>query len=199
MNRVTSIDSRSHPSVEILPEVKKMVDGVPLQVVVAAFRSADGASQALRQLKVIDRTVLGVREAAVLVRDDENKLEIKESHHVAKGAVIGGVVGGVLGLIAGPVGWVAAGGAAVGALANRLRDSGFPDARLREIGEGLKPGTSALVVVVEQRWVRELEEELQAEAADVVTEALRAEVAAQLDEAAGGTDAPGASTPSPGS
>jgi uncharacterized membrane protein len=102
----------------------------------------------------------------------------------SRGAVVGGVTGAVVGLIAGPVGWVVVGGAAVGALANRLRDSGFPDARLKQIGEGLTPGTSALIAIVEHRWVLDVEQQLRAEAADIATEAVRAEVAAQLEEPA---------------
>src|SRR2546427_6804642 len=105
-----------------LQEVCEMADEAPLQAVVAAFKTPDGASKALRELKSVDKDVLGVREAAVLVRNADNKLEITESHHIAKGAVVGGVVGAVVGLVTGPVGWVAVGGAAVGALANHLRD-----------------------------------------------------------------------------
>jgi len=87
-------------------------------------------------------------------------------------------------LIAGPVGWVTVGGAAVGALAARLRDTGFPDRRLREVGESLKPGTSALIVVVEHRWVLEIEKRLKAAEAQYAVEELKQEVAAQLDEEA---------------
>ncbi|MBO0837894.1 MAG: DUF1269 domain-containing protein [Actinobacteria bacterium] len=158
-----------------------MAEQVPLQAVVAAFKTPDGASRALSQINGVDRDVLHVREAAVLVREQSGRLEIKESHHIARGAVVGGVVGAVVGLVAGPVGWVTVGGAAVGALANRLRDTGFPDARLKQIGQALTPGTSALVAIVEHRWVGELERMLRVAEADVATEAMRAEVAAQLD------------------
>ena len=85
-------------------------------------------------------------------------------------------------MLTGPIGWVTVGGAAVGALAARLRDSGFPDDRLREIGEGLTPGTSALIALVEHRWVTKVQEQLRAAGAKYATEALAADVAAQLDE-----------------
>jgi|SRR5215471_6973514 len=160
-----------------------MSEEIPLQAIVAAFPDEQGASNALSQLKAVDKDLLKVSEAAVLVRDMDGKLEIKESHHVGKGAVLGGVAGAVVGLITGPVGWVAAGGAAVGALAARLRDSGFPDARLREIGDALTPGTSALVAIVEHRWVAQVEERLRAEGARIATEAIQADIADQLEEA----------------
>jgi uncharacterized membrane protein len=163
-----------------------MADRAPLQAVVAAFKTPDGASKALGELKSFDKDILGVKEAAVLVRSADDKLEIKESHHVAKGAVVGGVAGAVVGLIAGPIGWVTVGGAAVGALANRLRDTGFPDQRLKQIGKALTPGTSALVAIVEQRWVLDVERQLRRDAADVATEAIQAHVAAQLEEQSDG-------------
>jgi len=160
-----------------------MAEQAPLQAVVAAFPNEQGATDALKELRGVDKDLLRVKEAAVLVRTADGKLEIKESHHVGKGAVLGGAAGAVVGLIAGPVGWVTIGGAAVGALASRLRDSGFPDDRLRTIGESLKPGTSALITIVEHRWVLEVEQQLRAAGADLATEGIKAEVAAQLEEA----------------
>lgn len=160
-----------------------MQDDAPLQAIVAAFPDESGATRALEELRKIDRELIGVKQAAVLVKDEDGKLAIRESHHVGRGAVLGGAAGAVVGLIAGPVGWVTVGGAAVGALAARLRDTGFPDERLREIGEGLTPGTSALIAIIEHRWVERVEEELRAAGARYATEAVKAEVAAQLDEA----------------
>jgi uncharacterized membrane protein len=160
-----------------------MAEQAPLQAIVAAFPNEQDASDVLKELKGIDRDTMKVKEAAVLVRTADDKLEIKESHHVGRGAVVGGVAGAVVGLITGPIGWVTVGGVAVGALAARLRDSGFPDERLRQIGEGLKPGTSALIAIVEHRWVLDVERQLREAGADLATEAIRADVAAQLEEA----------------
>ena len=160
-----------------------MAEDAPLQAVVAAFPNEQGASRALEELRGADRDLIGVKEAAVLVRGADGKLEIKESHHMGRGAVVGGVAGAVIGLVTGPIGWVTVGGAAVGALAQRLRDTGFPDDRLKEIGEALTPGTSALVAIVEHRWVLKLEEQLRAAGAKYATEVVKADVAAQLEEA----------------
>src|SRR5215467_14930946 len=118
-------------------EVRHLPDEASLQAVVAVFQTPDGASNALQLLKSVWHDVVALKEAAVVVRGDDGKLQIKESHHVALGAVVGAIVGAVVGLIVGPVGPVAAGGAAIGALANRLRDTGFPDERLKRIGEAL--------------------------------------------------------------
>lgn len=159
-----------------------MAEQVPLQAFVAAFEDENGASRALKQLRRTDDDLVGVRQAAVLVRATDGKLEIRESHHTGRGLVIGGAAGAVIGLLTGPVGWAAAGGAALGALAGRLRDAGFPDEKLKRIGDALTPGTSALIAIVELRWVKTLEDQVRAAGSTYATEAVRAEVAAQLEE-----------------
>ncbi len=158
---------------------------VPVEVVLAAFKDEDGAEKALGELKQAKKDrLIGIRNAAVLWKDGDGKLHFKETADMrgGKGAVIGGVIGGVVGLIFPPsILASAAVGAAVGGFSARLHDAGFPDDRLREVGKGLKPNTSALIAVIEDVWVREVEAELQQYGADVVTEAVRADIAAQLD------------------
>jgi uncharacterized membrane protein len=176
---------------------------VPVQVVVAGFNREDGGSQALGRLKAMakEKGLVGIANAAVLSRDQSGELHVQETHDMrtGKGAAIGGTVGAVAGLLVGPVGWAALGGAAIGGLAAKLRDSGFPDERLREIGQALTPGTSALIAVVEHQWVAEAEKQLTEQGADVLTEAVRAEVAAQLDKEAVGAGAPRTGPSNPGS
>src|SRR6185312_6010469 len=158
---------------------------VPVEVLLAAFNDEDGAEKALGQLKQAKKDrLIGIRNAAVLWKDDKGKLHFKETADMrgGKGAVVGGVIGGVVGLIFPPsILASAAVGAAVGGFSAKLHDAGFPDDRLREVGKGLKPNTSALIAVIEDVWVREVEAELKQYGADVVTEAVRADIAAQLD------------------
>jgi uncharacterized membrane protein len=158
---------------------------VPVEVVLAAFNDEDGAEKALGQLKQAKKDrLIGIRNAAVLWKDDKGKLHFKETADMrgGKGAVIGGVIGGVVGLVFPPsILASAAVGAAIGGFSAKLHDAGFPDDRLREVGQGLKPNTSALIAVIEDVWVREVEAELQQYGADVVTEAVRADIASQLE------------------
>src|SRR5690242_11431868 len=158
---------------------------VPVEVVLAAFNDEDGAEKALGQLKQAKKDrLIGIRNAAVLWKDDKGKLHFKETADMrgGKGAVIGGVIGGVVGLVFPPsILASAAVGAAIGGFSAKLHDAGFPDDRLREVGKGLKPNTSALIAVIEDVWVREVEAELRQYGADVVTEAVRADIASQLD------------------
>jgi uncharacterized membrane protein len=95
--------------------------------------------------------------------------------------VYGGVAGAVIGVIAGPVGWAALGGAAIGGLVAELRDSGFKNERLEQWGANLTPGSSAIVAVIEHRWVQEVEKMLRESAKDVLSLAVADEIATQLE------------------
>ena len=129
---------------------------VPVRVVVAAFKDEKAADQALLDLKTAKWAgLIGIQNAAVLRRDQKNKLHIKETGDWGggKGAAAGAVLGGFVGLLAGPVGWLGITGAVIGGLAAKLRDSGFSDERLQTLGEALQPGTSA-IVGGRSRWMR---------------------------------------------
>ncbi len=155
----------------------------PTQVILAAFKDENGADAALAQLNAAQKEhLIGISNVAVMRKDHEGKLHIKEPTDMGagRGAVIGGVLGGLTGLVFGPIGLAAVGGAAIGGVIARLRDSGFKDDRLRQLGENLPPGSSAILAVIEHIWVTELQAELEKAGADVVTEQLGEDIAAQL-------------------
>lgn len=160
---------------------------VPLQIIVAAFQEEDAADGALRALKEAKKEkLISIDNAAVIRKDEDGKLHIKETADMGggKGAGVGVLVGGAIGLLAGPLGVVAGSalGAAVGGITAKLYDGGFKDERLEQIGVSLQPGTSAIVAVIEHRWVKDLERELAEEGADVTTAALAADIAEQLQK-----------------
>jgi uncharacterized membrane protein len=156
----------------------------PVDVIIAAYNDEQGASNALKELESAKKNgVISIRDAAVLKRDMNNKLQLTETADkgFGRGAMIGGVAGAAVGVLAGPIGWAALGGAAVGGLAAKLRDGGFKDERLRTIGESVHPGNSALIAVVEETWIKEAEHILEEKAANIITDQVAAEVASQLD------------------
>ena len=157
---------------------------IPVQVVVAAFNEEDTANQVLKELKLARWAgLIGIQNAAVIRRDTKDKLHIKELRDWGggKGAAVGGTIGAVLGAVLGPGALLTgAAGAAIGGLAAKLRDSGFSNERLNTIGQSLTPGSSALVAVIEHKWVEELEKEMAEAGADVVTATIAADIAEQL-------------------
>lgn len=157
---------------------------VPMQVVIAAFNDEKSADEALKGLKQAKRAgLIDIKDAAVLRRDARDRLHIKETGDMGggKGATLGAVAGGVIGLLAGPVILAGAAGALIGGLAAKLRDSGFSNERLNQLGQALKPGTSAIVAVIEHTWVDKVRQELEKTAADVMTQEISADIAAQLE------------------
>jgi uncharacterized membrane protein len=155
----------------------------PTQVIVAAFKTENGADNALEQLRNAQKQhLIDINNVAVLRCDQQGKVHIKEPTDMGggRGAAIGAVVGGLAGLLFGPVGWAAVGGAAIGGVAAKVRDSGFKDDNLRQLGQSLQPGTSAIVAVIEHTWVVELENELAAAGGDVARHELEDDIAEQL-------------------
>lgn len=158
---------------------------VPVQVIIAAFQEEKAADEALSELKQAKwQGLIGIENAAVIRRDEKDKLHIKELKDWGggKGAVAGGAIGAIAGVLLGPGALVTgAAGALIGGLVAKLRDSGFSDERLKAVGASLKPGTSAIIAVIEHKWVAQLEQQMQEAGADVMTESIASDVAAQLD------------------
>jgi uncharacterized membrane protein len=156
---------------------------VPVQIIVAAFRDPNAAGNALNELqKAKKENLIDIEDAAVIVKGADGKVKITDTHDMraGKGATIGAIAGGVLGLLAGPIGWLALGGGVIGGLAAKMSDGGFPDERLKEVADSLTPNSSALIAVIDHKWVAQVEQELARQGARVVAEQISADIAQQL-------------------
>jgi len=164
-----------------------MAASIPAHAVVASFKAEDGAGNALSKIKEATKAKgLGVQNAAVLKVGADGKLSIKETADMAagKGMMVGGVVGGVIGLFGSALLLPVGVGVAVGGLASKLRDSGFPDKKLNELGARLQPGNSLLIVAVDDAAVGPVTAILRDSGADLVREAVDGKVVEQLETAA---------------
>ena len=173
-----------------------------IQLVIAAFQDEGGADATLGALKQAKKEkLLQIKDAAVLRKDASGKLHVNEIGDMTgtKGAGIGAVAGAALGILTGGAALAVAGiGAVAGGLAAKLRDSGFKDDRLKKLGEGLKPGSSAIIAVIGDKALaaQAMDEFRKAGAADVIVEEIGADIANQLE--AGRNVAYGASASSEG-
>jgi uncharacterized membrane protein len=158
----------------------------PVELIVAAFKDKGAAESVLKELKAARKAhLIGIENAAVIVKDDNGKVHIKEMGDMGggQGAVVGGVLGAVVGLIFPPsILLTGAIGAAVGGLAAKFVDAGFPNEQLKEIGESLTNGSSAILAIIEHRWVVEAERELQAAGAKVMMAEIKGDISKQLGE-----------------
>jgi len=128
---------------------------VPTQVVIAAFHEEGAAGQVADALKEAKkRHQLHYRNVAVIRKDEKGKVKVKETGDMSggPGAGVGAVIGGAFGLLAGPAGLAAgaAAGAVIGGAGAALIDSGLDNKRLKQIGDVLQPGNSAVIAVFEE-------------------------------------------------
>jgi uncharacterized membrane protein len=133
----------------------------PIQLFVASFDNEFGAKQSLKDFEAMDREgSIELIDAAVIVHDSEGKVKFEETADPSgkKWAKRGAIAGGLAGLIFPPsiiAGAVVGGGA--GGIWGKVRDKGFKDEDLKEIGESLEPGSSAIIAIAEDQVLDRLE------------------------------------------
>ena len=95
--------------------------------------------------------LIELEDAAVVTKNAEGKVKLNQAINLtAAGATSGGFWGLLIGtLFLAPL-LGAAVGAATGAIGGALSDIGVDDDFMRELGETLKPDTSALFILVQQ-------------------------------------------------
>jgi uncharacterized membrane protein len=121
-------------------------------LIVAGFEQQYQADEVLTALAKLQKEhLIDLEDAAVVIKDTEGKVKIKQAMDlVGAGAIGGGFWGLLFGtLLFSPI-LGAAMGAAAGALSGKFTDIGIDDNFIKELGETIKPGTSALFVLVKK-------------------------------------------------
>jgi uncharacterized membrane protein len=121
-------------------------------LVVLAFDNETGAEQLRDDLLQLQKEhLIGLEDAAVAVRNKEGKVKIKQVTSLAGAGALGGAFWGLLfGLIFFVPVFGMLVGAAAGALAGKYQDIGVDDKFIKEVGDTLQPGTSALFLLVRE-------------------------------------------------
>ena len=120
------------------------------ELIVISFDTPHKADEVLNKLNRMEKEhLVDLEDAAVVIRRKDGKLKLKQSHNiVASGAVGGGFWGALIGtLFLNPLAGVLV-GSATGAVAGALTDIGINDDFIKDLGNNLQPGTSALFVLV---------------------------------------------------
>jgi uncharacterized membrane protein len=125
------------------------------KLIAVSFNHQDQAAQVLNKLMSLQREyLLDLEDAVVVVRQEDGKVKIRQSVDLtAEGALRGGLWGSFVGLLlGGPLGMLLAGSttAALGAIAGSAGDYGIDDEFIRQVGNELKPGSSALFILLRQ-------------------------------------------------
>jgi uncharacterized membrane protein len=132
------------------------------KILAASFSTPDGGSRGGGSVGGAYPDKVG--NVAVLHVKPDGKAKFVESKDWGAGR--GALLGGAIGIIGGPLGIVAGGG--IGALAAKLRDSGFKNDQLEQLGKSLSPNSSAVVLEIAGDVVPTAEQILKALGADDV-------------------------------
>ena len=119
-----------------------MPDESTRKLLAATFETPGGGSRAAGAIGGALRDRIG--NSAVLFVKPDGKAKFVESKDWGAGR--GALLGGAIGIIGGPLGVLA--GGSIGALAAKLRDSGFRNDQLEQLGKTLGPNSSAVVVEI---------------------------------------------------
>jgi uncharacterized membrane protein len=131
-------------------------------LVVLAFDSETGASEVRDKLYELQKQeLITMEDAAVVVRKPDGKVKVKQAHSLVGAGALGGAFWGMLiGLIFLAPFLGMAVGAVAGALGGKYTDIGIDDSFIKQVGETVEPGHSALFLLVtqveEERVVDEL-------------------------------------------
>ena len=135
-----------------------------VEVFIATYGTEDGAAAAAKDFRAAERDgAIDLIDAAVIVHTAEGKVKFEETADPSgkKWAKRGAIAGGLVGLIFPPSIIVSAAvGGGAGGVWGKIRDKGFKDEDLKEIGNSLPPGSSAIIAVAEDRMVEQLERSL---------------------------------------
>ena len=136
-----------------------------IQVFIATFGNESQAKVVLKDFMAMDKEgSIDLIDAAVIVRGADGKVKFEETVDPGgkKWAKRGAVAGGVVALIFPPalIASAVVGGAA-GGIWGKIRDKGFKDEDLKDIGESMEPGTSAIIAVAEDHVIEQLEKGLE--------------------------------------
>lgn len=120
-----------------------------MELIVIAFDHFDDARTAMAGLRVIERQgQIRFEDTAVVERDPDGTAHVRNevSGTTETAAAVGAVIGGLVTFVF-PLAGIAL-GAALGALVGRVLDRGVSDTFVDDVKQTLRPGRSALFLVV---------------------------------------------------
>ena len=132
-------------------------------LIVVGFQNKFEAEEALLALRKMEKEhLIDLEDAAIVVKNEKGKVKIKQTNDlVSEGTISGSLWGALIGLLFLEPLLSLAIGAASGALGGALQDIGVNDSFMKELGQTLQPGCSALFILVRQATMDKVIEELQ--------------------------------------
>lgn len=156
-------------------------------MVVMTFNNEHTAEQVRDRLVELQKLqLITLDDAVVVVRGQDGKVKVKQLVSLAgAGALSGAFWGMLMGMLLFVPFLGMAVGAATGAITGSMRDYGIDDTFIKEVGNSIQPGTSAIFLLVEQATVDKVVEQLKPFGGTIVRTSLSRENEARLKAAFG--------------
>jgi uncharacterized membrane protein len=155
------------------------------ELIVLAFKTKTGAQEMADEIKNLQKMqLITLEDAAIVVRNDDGKAKVKQAYSLVGAGALGGAFWGMLiGLIF-FMPWLGlAVGAITGAISGKATDIGIDDGFIKQVGNTIEPGHSALFLLVVEATTDKVMDELKKFDAEVLKTSLSKEQEARLKEA----------------
>jgi uncharacterized membrane protein len=151
-------------------------------LIVLAFDSEDGALNLRDKLLSMQKErIIELADAAVVVRGQDGKPKVKQLHSLVGAGALGGAFWGMLIGLLFFMPWLGmAAGALGGAIGGKFTDVGVDDKFIKDVGNTIKPGHSALFLLVVSATADKVLDELAGTEATVLKSSLSNEQEAKL-------------------
>jgi uncharacterized membrane protein len=129
---------------------------------VLAFDTEQGADQTRDALGQLQRQhLITLDDAAVVARSQDGKVKVRQATNLVGTGALGGAFWGMLVGLLFLAPWLgAAVGAISGAIVGKMSDYGIDDNFIKEVGNSIQPGNSALFLLVREATVDRVVAEL---------------------------------------
>lgn len=155
------------------------------ELIVFAFKTETGAKEMGNEIKNLQKQqLITLEDAAIVVRKQDGKVKVKQANNLVGAGALGGAFWGML---IGLIFWMPwlglAVGAITGAIAGKATDVGIDDKFIKDVGETIDPGDSALFLLVVEATTDKVLEDLKKFDATVIRTSLSKEQEAKLKDA----------------
>jgi uncharacterized membrane protein len=156
-------------------------------LVVVAFDNETDAEKLQAEMKRLQKEhLVTLEDAAVVVRKQDGKVKVKQATSLVGAGALGGAFWGMwIGLLVRMVWWGLAIGAVLGAIRGKLTDIGVDDNFIKEVGETIEPGHSAIFLLIRESTPDKLMDELEGYRGRVLKTSLSKDDEAKLRAAFG--------------
>lgn len=151
-------------------------------LVVLAFDTENGAKDMLNVIGNLQKQqIITLEDAAYVVRKQDGKPKVKQANSLVGAGALGGAFWGLLIGLLFFAPWLGmAAGAIGGAIGGKFTDVGIDDDFIKQVGDTVEPGHSALFLLVAKATPDKLEAELSKYKATVLQTSLSSEDEAKL-------------------